>query len=117
MATIADLEPFLQACRERSLFSSDLDAVFKACVQSAMANGFGGSDVECLGSNAERRFVLRRQIGEDQVSAHSVAFVKLIKLYRAYSKDHKRFLDGYKDRVEEAKKRKRRRRPDDPILP
>lgn len=92
MPKIEDLDEFLRVCRGRSVYAAESDARFRRCVLAAVRNGFGGSDLSGLDSAADRKFVLRREIPEDEVGSYAATFKTLVRDYEEYLGDPEAFL-------------------------
>lgn len=92
MPKIEDLDEFLRVCRGRSVYGTESDARFRRCVVAAVRNGFGESDLSGLESAADRKFVLRREIPEEEVGSYAATFKTLVRDYEEYLEDPEAFL-------------------------
>lgn len=111
MAKIEDLDAFLCACRGRNVYVAEADARFRRCVEAAIRNGFGESDLSGLESASDRKFVLRREIPAGEVGSYASTLRTLIRDFEEYQSDPESFLSV---RTGRASRRFRRIRRTDP---
>lgn len=98
MPKIEDLDDFLRVCRGKSVYSVETDERFRRCVLAAVRNGFGGSELSGLESSADRKFVLRREIPEEQVGSYAASFKTLVRDYEEYLSNPEAFLSPRRHR-------------------